>query len=113
MDLGITLPTSGPHASPDGIVRMARAAEELGYAAVWTYERLLYPIGDVPQPGGPPRPLPEHLRTTYEPLEVSWHLRMNRALRTPRRGSARLRPIRDIFRRLVRKHVRWPPTDSI
>ena len=70
MDLGITLPTSGPHASPDGIVRMARAAEDLGYAAVWTYERLLYPLGDVPQPGGPPRPLPDHLRTTYEPLET-------------------------------------------
>ncbi|HKT03824.1 MAG TPA: TIGR03619 family F420-dependent LLM class oxidoreductase [Rugosimonospora sp.] len=70
MDLGITLPTSGPHASPDGIVRMARGAEELGYASVWTYERLLYPLADVPQPGGPPRPLPDHYRVTYEPLET-------------------------------------------
>jgi probable F420-dependent oxidoreductase len=74
MDLGITLPTSGPHATPAGIVRMARAAEDLGYAAVWTYERLLYPLGDVPQSGGPPRPLPEHMRTTYEPLETLAHV---------------------------------------
>ncbi|WP_199512666.1 TIGR03619 family F420-dependent LLM class oxidoreductase [Nucisporomicrobium flavum] len=70
MDLGVTLPTSGPHAGPDAIVRVAREAEALGYASVWTYERLLCPLGDVPQPGGPPRPLPEHNRTTYEPLET-------------------------------------------
>jgi len=70
VELGVTLPTSGPHASPEAIVRMAQEAESLGYAAVWTYERLLYPLGDVPQPGGPPRPLPEHYRTTYEPIET-------------------------------------------
>ncbi len=73
MDLGITLPTSGPRASPAAIVRLAQAAEELGYAAVWTYERLLYPLGDVPQPGGPPRPLPGHYQLTYDPLEtLAW-----------------------------------------
>jgi probable F420-dependent oxidoreductase len=70
MELGVTLPTSGPYAGPEAIVRVAREAEALGYASVWTYERLLYPIGDVPQPGGPPRPLPEHHRVTYEPLET-------------------------------------------
>jgi probable F420-dependent oxidoreductase len=73
MDLGVTLPTSGPHASPTAIVRLAQAAEQLGYAAVWTYERLLYPLADVPQPGGPPRPLPEHYTLTYDPLEtLAW-----------------------------------------
>lgn len=70
MDLGITLPTSGPYASPAAIVRMAREAERLEYASVWTYERLLYPLGDIPQPGGPPRPLAEQYRTTYEPIET-------------------------------------------
>jgi probable F420-dependent oxidoreductase len=70
MDLGVTLPTSGPHASTAAIVRMAVEAERLGYAAVWTYERLLYPVGDVALPGGPPRPLPAHYRVTYEPLET-------------------------------------------
>jgi probable F420-dependent oxidoreductase len=70
MDLGVGLPTSGPFASPQAIVRVAQQAESLGYAAVWTYERLLYPIGDVAQPGGPPRPLPEVYRSVYEPLET-------------------------------------------
>jgi probable F420-dependent oxidoreductase len=70
VELGVTLPTSGPYASPAGIVRMAREAERLGYAGVWTYERLLYALGDIPQPGGPPRPLPDYYRTTYEPIET-------------------------------------------
>ena len=74
MDLGVGLPTSGPHASPNAIVYMAQEAERLGYAAVWTYERLLYALGDVPQPGGPPRPLPDHYRTTYEPIETLAYL---------------------------------------
>jgi probable F420-dependent oxidoreductase len=70
MDLGVALPTSGPLASPVNIARVALEAEELGYAAVWTYERLLRPLADVPQPGGPPRPVPKVYRTVYEPLET-------------------------------------------
>ena len=70
MDLGISLPTSSPFASPEAIIRIAQEAERLGYAAVWTYERLLYALGDIPQPGGPPRPLPEFYRSTYEPIET-------------------------------------------
>lgn len=66
MDLGISLPTSGPLASPEAIIRIAQEAERLGYAAVWTYERLLYALGDIPQPGGPTpssaRCLPLNLR---------------------------------------------------
>src|SRR5215471_20953434 len=70
MDLGIALPTSGPLASPEAIIRIAEEAERLGYAAVWTYERLLYALGDIAQPGGPPRPLPDYYRSTYEPIET-------------------------------------------
>ena len=70
MDLGVALPTSGPQASPASIVRIAQEAERLGYSAVWAYERLVYPLADVPQPGGPPRPLPANLKTTYEPIET-------------------------------------------
>jgi alkanesulfonate monooxygenase SsuD/methylene tetrahydromethanopterin reductase-like flavin-dependent oxidoreductase (luciferase family) len=44
MELGVALPTSGQLASPANIVRIAQEAERLGYAAVWTYERLLRPI---------------------------------------------------------------------
>ena len=70
MDLGVALPTSGRHASPEAILRVAQEAERLGYAAVWTYERLLYALGDIPQPGGPPRPLPDVYRSIYEPIET-------------------------------------------
>lgn len=72
MDLGITLPTANTHlTSPDAIVRLAQEAERLGYAAVWTYERLLYPTGLVAQqPGSPPRPLPEVYKVAYDPLET-------------------------------------------
>ena len=34
MDLGAALPTSAPFASPAHIVRIAKAAEEFGYAAL-------------------------------------------------------------------------------
>jgi probable F420-dependent oxidoreductase len=73
MELGVALPTSGPFASPEAILRVAQEAESMGYVAVWTYERLLYPIGDVEQPGGPPRPLPDVYKSTYEPIEtLAW-----------------------------------------
>jgi probable F420-dependent oxidoreductase len=70
MDLGIALPTSARYASPEAIVQVAQAAEKLGYTAVWTYERLLYALGDIPQPGGPPRPLPSSYKLVYEPIET-------------------------------------------
>jgi probable F420-dependent oxidoreductase len=71
MELGIALPTSGALASPANIVRIAREAEQLGYAALWTYERLLRPLGNVPmRSGGPPRPMPEIYGLCYEPLET-------------------------------------------
>ena len=70
MELGIALPTSGPYASPSGILQIAKEAERLGYTAVWAYERLVYPLEDVPHPAGPPRRLPDHLSTAYEPIET-------------------------------------------
>jgi probable F420-dependent oxidoreductase len=70
MELGIALPTSGRLASPANIVRIAREAEQMGYAALWTYERLLRPIAEISQLGGPPQRLPEQYRLTYEPLET-------------------------------------------
>src|SRR5947208_3016102 len=70
MELGISLPTSGPLATPTGIRRVAQEAERIGYAALWTYERLLRPLAPVPQPGGPAQPVPEVYRLVYEPLET-------------------------------------------
>jgi len=70
MELGIALPTSGRLAGPANIVRVAREAERLGYASLWTYERLLRPMAEMSQMGGPPKRLPEQYRVTYEPLET-------------------------------------------
>ncbi|HZD67420.1 MAG TPA: TIGR03619 family F420-dependent LLM class oxidoreductase [Actinomycetes bacterium] len=73
MDLGVALPTSGPLASPEAILRVAQEAESLGYTAVWTYERLLYAIGDIDQGYGAPRPLPGIYKSAYEPIEtLAW-----------------------------------------
>lgn len=41
--LGFGLPVSGPWATPGTIRRTARRAEELGYASLWTFQRVLYP----------------------------------------------------------------------
>ena len=73
MELGIGLPTAGRHASPANIARVAREAEQLGYASVWTFERLLRPLAPVSMSGGPARPVPSVYRLVYEPLEtLAW-----------------------------------------
>ena len=41
--LGFGLPVSGSWATPDTMRRTARRAEELGYASLWTFQRVLYP----------------------------------------------------------------------
>jgi probable F420-dependent oxidoreductase len=41
--LGFGLPVSGRWATRDGVVRIARRAEELGYASLWGYQRTLWP----------------------------------------------------------------------
>ncbi|QFG23477.1 TIGR03619 family F420-dependent LLM class oxidoreductase [Actinomadura sp. WMMB 499] len=43
--IGVTLQHFGPHAGPDGIVTVARAAERLGFDAVSVSDRLLVPVG--------------------------------------------------------------------
>jgi probable F420-dependent oxidoreductase len=70
MELGVSLPTSGSLATRENIARVAQESERLGYAALWTYERLLRPLAPVPQFGGPPQPVPAAYRLVYEPLET-------------------------------------------
>lgn len=41
--LGFGLPVSGSWATPGTMLRVARRAEELGYASLWTFQRVLYP----------------------------------------------------------------------
>jgi probable F420-dependent oxidoreductase len=41
--LGFGLPVAGSWATPDTMRRIARRTEELGYASLWTFQRVLYP----------------------------------------------------------------------
>ncbi|WP_127125254.1 TIGR03619 family F420-dependent LLM class oxidoreductase [Georgenia sp. SYP-B2076] len=43
MDIGFALPVSGSWATPRNVAEVARRAEALGYASVWTFQRLLVP----------------------------------------------------------------------
>jgi probable F420-dependent oxidoreductase len=43
--LGFGLPVAGDWATPETMRRIARRAEELGYASLWTFQRLLFPLG--------------------------------------------------------------------
>ncbi|MFD6534603.1 TIGR03619 family F420-dependent LLM class oxidoreductase [Streptomyces sp. NPDC060184] len=49
MRLGLALPTFGPDARPEGILRVSRTAEEMGYDSLWTGDRVLAPL----VPGAP------------------------------------------------------------
>ncbi|WP_232668016.1 TIGR03619 family F420-dependent LLM class oxidoreductase [Pseudonocardia sp. TRM90224] len=42
--IGVSLPHFGPHAGPEGVVTVAKAAERLGFHAVSVTERLLMPV---------------------------------------------------------------------
>ena len=42
--LGFGLPVAGSWATPDTIRRVARRAEELRYASLWTFQRVLHPV---------------------------------------------------------------------
>lgn len=48
--LGFGLPVSGSWATPATMLRVARLAEELGYASLWTFQRVLYPLEGEPDP---------------------------------------------------------------
>jgi probable F420-dependent oxidoreductase len=50
MKIGFAVPVSGSWATPANARRVALRAEELGYHGVWTFQRLLYPVG---HPMGP------------------------------------------------------------
>jgi probable F420-dependent oxidoreductase len=45
MKLGFALPVSGPWATPDNVLTVARRAEQLGYSSLWSFQRLLAPKG--------------------------------------------------------------------
>jgi probable F420-dependent oxidoreductase len=46
--LGFGLPVSGTWATPGAMIHVARLAEELGYASLWTFQRVLQPVDATP-----------------------------------------------------------------
>ena len=66
MLLGLALPVSGSWATAANCVHIARRAEALGYASLWTFQRLLSPVeGDGDQPTLAPQ-----YRSVHDPLAV-------------------------------------------
>ncbi|WP_214317334.1 TIGR03619 family F420-dependent LLM class oxidoreductase [Nonomuraea sediminis] len=59
MRVGFAVPQSGPWATPENMRRVAVRAEELGYSELWTFQRVLYPVG---HPMGPT------YRSVHDPL---------------------------------------------
>lgn len=69
MRLGVGLPTGGVWATAENIFAVATLAEELGYASVWTSQRVLYPTRPVdPFPFAPDSPWPAAYRNAVDPL---------------------------------------------
>jgi probable F420-dependent oxidoreductase len=68
MQLGLAPPVSGSWATPANCAAVARRAEELGYASMWTFQRLLSPLeGDAPL-------LPPVYHQVHDPLAVLAYL---------------------------------------
>src|SRR5262249_60608776 len=42
VSFGVRVPNSGPLASPDSIVQVAREAESLGYDSIWVHDHLTW-----------------------------------------------------------------------
>ena len=62
MQLGFAVPISGSWATPANCLHVARRAEELGYASLWTFQRVLSPLdGDTPL-------LAPQYRSVHDPL---------------------------------------------
>jgi probable F420-dependent oxidoreductase len=70
MDIGIALPHHGRYATPENISRVAREAEQIGYASLWVLERLIRPTHPLPGPSGRPNMMPESYANVYEPIET-------------------------------------------
>ena len=68
MLLGFAVPVSGSWATPANCARVARAAEELGYSSLWTFQRLLSPLD-----GNEPRLDPQY-RSVSDPLATLAYL---------------------------------------
>jgi len=65
MQLGFAVPTAGSWATPDRMVELATRAEQLDYASLWTFQRLLFPADEAEAAN--PRWQPVY-RSVHDPL---------------------------------------------
>jgi probable F420-dependent oxidoreductase len=65
MQLGFAVPTAGSWATPDRMVELSQRAETLGYASLWTFQRLLFPADEAEAAN--PRWQPVY-RSVHDPL---------------------------------------------
>ncbi|MBM3222024.1 MAG: LLM class flavin-dependent oxidoreductase [Candidatus Rokubacteria bacterium] len=83
MKLGFGLPMAGEWATPQNQLRVARAAEDLGYHSLWVFQRLLYalkPKGDYPPLPG--QPWPKAFERVMDPIvTLTWVAAATRRVR--------------------------------
>jgi probable F420-dependent oxidoreductase len=70
MRIGLNAPQYGALTSPDAIVRIARAAEEMGYDSLWTGDRILAPLEQRDRYPGGDGVMPSEYRRFLDPLAV-------------------------------------------
>jgi len=66
VQLGFAVPQAGSWATPDRLVHLARLAEDLGYASLWTFQRLAYPADPAASPT--PERWPPVYRSVTDPV---------------------------------------------
>jgi probable F420-dependent oxidoreductase len=71
MKVGIRLPQTGKHATPENVRYLAEAADKSGFDSLWVLERLLSPTSPLtPHPATPNGSFPEDWQNVLEPLEL-------------------------------------------
>ena len=66
VQLGFAVPLAGSWATPDNQVELGCRAEELGYASLWTFQRLLFPAD--PEASETPKRWSPVYRSVHDPL---------------------------------------------
>jgi probable F420-dependent oxidoreductase len=70
MRFGFALPQVGPAVGPEGLITVAKRAEELGFDSLWVLDRILWPVTPrAPYPIGDGS-LPVKYKSVLDPLET-------------------------------------------
>ncbi len=74
MKVGIVLPSIGPQATGENIVRLATQAEKAGFDSLWTVTRILWPLNPTPYIASSNGSLPNEYQTVLDPLDISMYV---------------------------------------